>query len=93
MRHEGDHGVVSSPPPQAWTRVHAYFLWINAGCPKGRSEEFWAAAEAHYPEYLKMLDRVKTRAYELWILEGKPEGKALVHWRCAMRQLGLFEFC
>lgn len=26
-------------------RKHAYYKWEDAGCPNGRSEEFWAEAE------------------------------------------------
>jgi hypothetical protein len=30
--------------PETLTRERAYLLWQQAGCPEGRSEEFWFAA-------------------------------------------------
>ena len=29
-------------------REHAYELWVRAGRPEGRSEEFWLAAQAEF---------------------------------------------
>jgi len=26
-------------------REHAFLLWLEAGCPEGRAEEFWVLAE------------------------------------------------
>ena len=31
-------------------RTTAYFLWEQAGCPDGRSEEFWFEAELSHLE-------------------------------------------
>lgn len=35
-----------------WIAENAYYLWLDAGCPDGRSEEFWFAAECAFKAWL-----------------------------------------
>jgi hypothetical protein len=59
------------PEEREWVRDTAYFLWIEAGRPEGRSPEFWREAlEQHR----------RNKAYRLWLDEGRPEGHAEDHW-------------
>ncbi len=38
-------------------RTRAYFLWLEAGCPEGREDEFWAQAEGELaPELMDVAD-------------------------------------
>ena len=34
-------------------RERAYYLWIDAGCPEGRADEFWFAAEDQLRQMLR----------------------------------------
>lgn len=35
-----------------WIAENAYYRWLEAGCPDGRSEEFWYAAAEAYEDWL-----------------------------------------
>jgi hypothetical protein len=53
-------------------RERAFLLWVQAGRPHGRAEEFW-----HQAQHQRWCER----AYALWEREGSPENKANEHWR------------
>ena len=55
-------------------RDTAYFLWVEAGSPEGRAQEFWRRA---------MEQHRRNKAYQLWLEEGRPEGRAEEHWHKA----------
>jgi len=65
-----------TPEERDWVRDTAYFLWIEAGRPEGRSLEFWREAlEQHR----------RNKAYDLWLDDGQPDGRAEAHWHKAGR--------
>jgi hypothetical protein len=66
------HGVLAETKEglDQIVRERAYLLWEQAGCPEGRTEDFWHQAQNQ---------RFSERAYALWEREGRPEGKADEH--------------
>jgi hypothetical protein len=56
----------------ATVREQAYLRWEQAGCPEGRSDDFWHAAQQEH---------FSKRAYCLWERAGCPEGRADEFWR------------
>jgi hypothetical protein len=68
------YGSRLTPQERDWVRDTAYFLWIEAGRPDGRSLEFWREAlEQHR----------RNKAFDLWLDEGQPDGRAEEHWHRA----------
>ena len=73
-----EHGalVMTREGIERETRERAYYAWRAEGCPEGRADAHWHAAQHGY--------RCE-RAHRLWRLEGCPERKADEHWRLALQ--------
>ena len=73
MATNGDHRGLT-PEETDWVRDTAYFLWVEAGRPDGRAQEFWRQAMEQFR---------RNKAFRLWLEEGQPEGRAEAHWQKA----------
>ncbi len=73
-----EHGslVMTRDSIEQETRERAYHAWLAEGCPDGRAEAHWHAAQHRF--------RCE-RAYRLWQLEGRPEERSGEHWHRALQ--------
>lgn len=81
--------VVARPQSGAqrtsWIRLLAQKHWAKAGCPDGRDNEFWSAAERDY-EAIEH-EECRRLAYYRWLHAGTPSGRGEEFWHEAKRQL------